>query len=79
MTNHKLALGNQNADFRNDVADLIYDIRCKIVHTKGEEREGEFELLLPFSKEADLLQLDIELIQYLAQQVLMAASTPLKI
>lgn len=54
----------------------IYEIRCKIVHTKADARDPEVELLLPFSKEADLLQFDIDLIQYVAQQVLIAGSRP---
>lgn len=76
---HKLPLANPDADLRNDVADRIYDIRCKIVHTKTGANEGELELLLPFSKEADLLDYDIELIQYVAQQVLIASSRELNL
>jgi len=79
LTDHKLPLNNSNADLRVLVADLIYDIRCKIVHTKGESAEGEVELLLPFSKEAELLFHDIELIQYIARKVLIAAGVPLSL
>lgn len=75
LTEHKLPLSASHVDLRNDVAERIYDIRCKIVHTKTDARAGEFELLLPFSKEAEQLHFDIELIQYLAQQVLVSAST----
>jgi hypothetical protein len=73
---HKLPLSNPSADLRNDVADRIYDIRCKIVHTKNDARDGEIELLLPFSKEAAQLSFDIELMHYLSQLVLIAGSTP---
>lgn len=76
---HKLPLANPDADLRNDVADRIYDLRCKIVHTKTGANEGEIELLLPFSKEADLLEYEIELIQYVAQQVLIASSRELNV
>jgi hypothetical protein len=72
---HRLPLANQAADLRGDVAERIYDIRCKIVHTKNDARDGEIELLLPFTKEADLLSHDIDLVQYIAQRVLIAAST----
>lgn len=75
LTDHRLPLTTPNADLRNDVAERIYEIRCKIVHTKTDARTGDLELLLPFSKEAEQLQFDIELAQYLAQQVLVAAST----
>jgi hypothetical protein len=77
LTDHKLPIANPTIDLRNDVADRIYDIRCKIVHTKADSRSGEIELLLPFSKEAEQLHYDIELVQYISQQVLIAASTPL--
>ncbi|MCQ8880272.1 hypothetical protein NQS96_00485 [Pseudoalteromonas shioyasakiensis] len=79
LTDHKLPLKNSDADLRAPVADLVYDIRCKIVHTKGESSEGEVELLLPFSKEAELLFFDIELMQYLARKVLIAAGAPISL
>lgn len=75
LTDHKLPLAATSVDLRNDVAERIYEIRCKIVHTKTDARTGDFELLLPFSKEAEQLHFDIELVQYLAQQVLVSAST----
>lgn len=78
LTSHKLPIANEETDLRNDVADLIYDIRCKIVHTKGEGHEGETELLLPFSKEAELLLFDIELLQFIARKALIAASSPIR-
>jgi len=70
----KLNIANVESELRAEVARRIYDIRCKIVHTKSDSRDAEVELLLPFSKEADQLQLDIELIQFIAQQVLIAGS-----
>jgi len=79
LTDHKLPLKNSDIDLRAPVADLIYDIRCKIVHTKGESSDGEVELLLPFSKEAELLFFDIELMQYVARKVLIAAGAPLSL
>src|ERR1700733_5421459 len=36
ISDKKIVIGNADADFRNDVADRIYDIRCKIVHAKGD-------------------------------------------
>jgi hypothetical protein len=75
LTDHKLPIANPDADLRNDVADRIYDIRCKVVHTKSGAKEGELELLLPFSKEAGMLQYDIDLLQFIARKVLIAASS----
>lgn len=72
---HKIPISTSTADLRGDVAERIYNIRCKIVHTKTDTRDNDLELLLPFSKEAEQLVFDIELAQYLAQQVLIAASS----
>lgn len=79
IAEQRIPINNPTADLRNDVADRIYDIRCKIVHTKAGGQDREVELLLPFSKEAEQLYFDIELIQYIARQVLIAASSPLEI
>jgi hypothetical protein len=76
---NKIPLANPTADLRNDVAERIYDIRCKIVHTKADSRDASVDLLLPFSKDADQLATDIELIQYLARLVLVAGSTPIHV
>jgi hypothetical protein len=74
----QIPINKVDADLRNDVADRIYDIRCKIVHTKGDAPSGAgTEILLPFSKEADLLTFDIELVQYVARQVLIMSSSKL--
>lgn len=70
---------NLIADLRNDVADRIYDIRCKIVHTKAGVDDSSFELLLPFSKDAEQLHHDIELIRFIARSVLVAASVAINL
>jgi hypothetical protein len=74
---HRIPLGSPGTDLRTDVADRIYDIRCKIVHTKNDSRD-QLDLLLPFSKEAEQLSHDIELVQYVAQSVLVAGSLPFR-
>jgi hypothetical protein len=58
LTERRISINNPDADLRNDVADRIYEIRCKIIHTKVGGQEGDVELLLPFSKEAELLYFD---------------------
>ena len=65
-------------DVRADVSRRIYEIRCKIVHTKSDARDVEVKMLLPFSSEADQLRFDIELIHYVAQQVLIAGATRMR-
>jgi hypothetical protein len=74
---HKVPLQNKSLDVRNDVSDRMYDIRCKIVHTKNDSREGEAEMILPFSSEADLITHDIDLMQYIAKSVLISTSGPI--
>lgn len=76
-SNHKIPVANQGSDLRGDVIERVYDIRCKIVHTKSGD-EGEGNLLLPFSREADSLSFDVELVRYLAQQVLIVSSHNLR-
>lgn len=63
----------------DQTADRIYDIRCKVVHTKNLDDGDGNDLILPFSQEADLLVDDVELIQFLARKVLIGSSAPLGI
>lgn len=79
LTNYKIPFADTEADLRVLTSDLIYDIRCKIVHTKIESSAEKNELLLPFSKEAELLTYDIELVQFIARKVLIAASSPISL
>lgn len=78
LTNQRINMSS-TSDIIFETANLIYDLRCKIVHTKGEEHGHGQDLLLPFTREADLLSEDVELIQYLAKQVLISSSTPLEL
>ncbi|MFS8112076.1 hypothetical protein QD460_10180 [Rhizobium jaguaris] len=79
LTKLKLSLGQVNADLRSETADILYDIRCKIVHTKADDVEDREAILLPFSQEAELLRSYVDLIRFLAQAVLIAASSPIKL
>lgn len=81
ISDHRIPVASPDVDLRNDVVARIYDIRCKIVHTKdtGEGDQDTATLLLPFSKEAEALTYDIELVQYLARQVLIASSTAFRV
>ena len=72
LSKHKVGFDNSDSDVRNDLADRIYDIRCKIVHSKGVAKDGKPEFILPFSKESDLLLYDISLIEYVAQRALVS-------
>jgi hypothetical protein len=78
ISNKKITLSDDPAVV-DQSAERIYDIRCKIVHTKNlESGEGD-EMILPFSEEADLLMEDVELIKFLARRVLIASSSPLSV
>jgi hypothetical protein len=66
-----------DADLRPFVADRIYDIRCKIVHTKHDGKEG-YELLLPYTEAAELVTDEIPLIRFVAQKILISGSKELK-
>jgi hypothetical protein len=65
---------NKNLDMRTQLANRIYEIRCRIVHSKSDGGASEIPILLPFSKEAELLSADVQLLRFLAQKVLLAGS-----
>lgn len=75
----EIAVDSSKADLVTDTAQRIYDIRCKIVHTKSSEMGDQFELLLPYSKEVSKLSYDIELVRFIAAKVLIAASQPMQL
>jgi hypothetical protein len=68
---------NRQADLRDQVANRIYDLRCRIVHTKDEPEVNVAGLLLPYSREAESLTYDVELIQFVSQKVLIAGGSAL--
>ncbi|SFU67547.1 hypothetical protein [Pseudoduganella namucuonensis] len=69
---------NRQADLVYQTAERIYDIRCKIVHTKGDSEDGEVELLLPYSAEAERMHFDIDLARFVARQILITSSRRLE-
>jgi hypothetical protein len=74
LTEKKISLENAEVDLRNQIADRIYDIRCKIVHTKFSDEDSD-DVLLPSSEETSRLHYDIDLLQYLASKSLIASSS----
>ena len=70
---------SDDASVVDQAAERIYDILCKVVHTKNMDGGEGDEMILPFSKEADLLTDDVELIKFLARKVLTASGTPLRL
>ena len=69
LKSHPIPINDRKADLRNAVANRIYQIRCRIVHAKGESGDEENEPILPYSNDAALLNHDIALVQYVARQV----------
>ncbi|MHC6219412.1 hypothetical protein [Arthrobacter sp. MMS24-S77] len=63
--------GNQ-VDIRDQAADRIYAIRCRIVHSKQDGGGNSEEVLLPSSTETESLQADVEMIRLVAQRALIA-------
>ena len=72
-----LTLDGSGQDLRDQVADRIYEIRCRIVHTKSDGGDTGVELLLPTGPEARSLAPDIELARIAAEEALVAGSRPL--
>ncbi len=67
-----IKLRGDQIDLRDQVADRLYKIRCRVVHTKQDGTGQGEELLLPSSPEADALGPDIDLLRLIAQQALVA-------
>jgi hypothetical protein len=72
---HSVRLKDGQAHLLVQVADRIYDLRCRIVHAKGDALETN-RPLLPTSAEVRQLQPDLLLIRFVTQQVLRSASIP---
>jgi hypothetical protein len=73
VARERLPLRGPSFDHRKDVAKRMYEISCRIVHTKA--GYDEQEPLLPFDPEVRYLRFDIDLIEFLARKVLIDAST----
>jgi hypothetical protein len=75
LTACTLTTADRNTDLRDAAASRIYDLRCRIVHTKDEP--DELERLLPNSPEVQLLGQDLALLRLLAVRVIVASSREL--
>ncbi|MFC4634473.1 hypothetical protein ACFO3O_11180 [Dokdonia ponticola] len=77
ISNQKISIKNETSDFVTEVSERIYEIRCRIVHSKASE--GDFDVLLPYSSEVKILNFDIELIEFISRKVLITSSRPIKL
>ncbi len=67
--------GDSNTGLVKQVSDRIYDLRCRIVHSKESFSNGAGPLR-PFEPEGIRLRHDLHLIRFVAQHVLIASSVP---
>jgi hypothetical protein len=75
LSEYKINSNSDDDDLLRQVWQRFYNIRCRIVHTKG--TEGELKFLHPQSSEVKYLNYDIELANFLAHQVLISSSKPI--
>ncbi|WP_343303063.1 hypothetical protein AAHN97_16030 [Chitinophaga niabensis] len=75
LVTQRISFNRKDHDIRGDIANRIYDLRCRIVHTK---EEAEVELLLPFSPDVTLIRYDLDLLEFIARKALIANCKELK-
>ncbi|HDY7662668.1 TPA: hypothetical protein RQJ99_004709 [Vibrio vulnificus] len=75
LSTFKIFSTAEDDDLLSQMWQRFYNIRCRIVHTKG--AEGDLEVLHPQSKEIKYLEHEIELAKFLAHKLLIASSKPL--
>ncbi|MBB5477650.1 hypothetical protein [Micromonospora parathelypteridis] len=72
-----LSSKDTSRDIVKQVANRIYDVRCRIVHSKaGGGKEG-IEAIFPGDREANALQPDLELLRVVAIEVISGFGSPL--
>lgn len=76
---HKIPLDAPSADIVKDVAERVYELRCRIVHTKVSHRGEESEPLLPYTTEEHNLHFDIALMKFLAFRVISYSGSALSL
>lgn len=76
ITSYVIQIDQNDDSFIANLMERIYSIRCKIVHIKADDKSDDIKLLLPFSKEEESIQHDIDLIQYIAQRIMVHCSKP---
>ena len=66
----KLRLGDPSG-LMDDLAERIYDIRCRIVHNKASETDKK---ILPMTPSVEYLRKDVELLKFVVRRVIIANS-----
>ncbi|MEA5162600.1 hypothetical protein U5903_17620 [Cereibacter johrii] len=78
ITDKAINLKRKDHDHRPDIAEMLYDIRCRIVHTKNDAGEFRSEMLLPFSSAEEQLWPYTDLMRLVAQNALIRSSSSLR-
>jgi vacuolar-type H+-ATPase subunit H len=78
LTNRNLKLSTGD-ELLVQLGQRIYDIRCRIVHSKGGSQRDGGPGLLPGTHHDDLIRIELPLMEYLAQQALVSAAEPLSL
>lgn len=73
----RIILKEPQRDLRDQIADRIYGIRNRIVHTKEDGGGSSIDLLLPSGKETRSLGPDVDLVRVVAETALVARASPL--
>jgi hypothetical protein len=69
-----IQLRDRKNDLHSQVSNRIYDLRCRIVHSKEDGGGESVDLLLPFSREVATIWPDIELLRFLAREALICGA-----
>ncbi|MBW4709601.1 hypothetical protein KX928_17580 [Roseobacter sp. YSTF-M11] len=77
ITDKTVNVVRRDHDHRSDIAELLYDIRCRIVHTKNGFEGPQSEMILPFSTAEEDMWAYTELMQFVAQNALVRSSSVL--
>lgn len=72
----RIQVQSVQTDLRDQVADRMYSIRCRVVHSKQEGGDSGVDLLLPSSREARSLTPDVQLMRLIAQRLIVARAAP---
>lgn len=75
LSKFKILSDANEDDILRQTWERFYNIRCRIVHTKG--AESDLDVLHPQSKEVRYLVHDIELANFIAHKVLISSSKPI--
>jgi hypothetical protein len=67
-----LCLEHHNNSLTRQVANRIYDLRCKIVHSKEDGGPSAAAALIPSSNESERIIYDVQLVELVAQKVIIA-------